>query len=195
MTGPLKPGDIEQLGDIGYFICTGWLGAPLAEETRQAAHALEGFSPAKLGRGADRQARPELRGDELRWLTRAEAPAGLLAALETLRDELNSSAFLGLERLELQCARYLEPGALYAPHRDSFRGQRGRRVTCIYYLNEGWTPAHGGRLRLHVSPAPVEIDPCLDTLVVFLSERVEHEVSASFAARWALTAWFSGPEV
>ena len=65
-------------------------------------------------------------------------------------------------------------------------------MTFIYYLNDAWLPAHGGCLRLHVSPEPVDVPPRLNSLVVFLSEQVEHEVLSSFADRWALTAWWSG---
>jgi len=36
------------------------------------------------------------------------------------------------------------------------------------------------------------VEPTLDRLVVFLSERIEHEVLPSQAPRLALTAWFYG---
>ena len=64
-------------------------------------------------------------------------------------------------------------------------------VTAIYYLNEGWTPSDGGVLRLHIADGQlVEGQPILDRLVIFLSDRVEHEVLPAHAERLAITAWY-----
>jgi SM-20-related protein len=38
----------------------------------------------------------------------------------------------------------------------------------------------------------VDVEPSLDRLVVFLSERIDHEVLPAFAPRLALTAWYYG---
>ncbi|HET9450694.1 MAG TPA: 2OG-Fe(II) oxygenase, partial [Aggregicoccus sp.] len=66
----------------------------------------------------------------------------------------------------------------------------------IWYANPDWAPAHGGVLRLYPEgEAPVDVEPVLDRLVVFLSERVEHEVLPVSAPRLALTAWFYGRSV
>ena len=195
MNPPLTTLEVERLGTDGYFVRNDWLEVASARTARDALHALTGFAPARVGRGGDRGLHPEVRGDELCWLSREDAPAGLqpvLRAFDALKDALNRDAYLGLAGLELQAARYLEAGAHYERHRDGFRGRPGRRVTFLYYLNEGWLPAHGGCLRLHVPPVAVDVPPRLNSLVVFLSDRVEHEVLASFAPRWALTAWWSG---
>jgi SM-20-related protein len=37
---------------------------------------------------------------------------------------------------------------------------------------------------------PVDVEPILDRLLVFLSERVEHEVLPTRVPRRAVTAWF-----
>jgi SM-20-related protein len=71
-------------------------------------------------------------------------------------------------------------------------------VTAIYYANPAWRPADGGALRLYADPSvdsgaavePVDVAPILDRLLVFLSERVEHEVLPTQAPRRAITAWF-----
>jgi SM-20-related protein len=76
-------------------------------------------------------------------------------------------------------------------------------VTAIYYVNPGWRPEDGGALRLHAqgtdgadatdaatSAEAVDLAPLLDRLIVFLSERVEHEVLPTKSTRWAVTAWF-----
>ena len=74
-------------------------------------------------------------------------------------------------------------------HRDAFPGGDNRRVTAILYLNPDWQPEHGGQLRLHLDP-PRDVEPFSERLVVFLSDRVEHEVLPAFADRWAITAWY-----
>ncbi|MGH7266931.1 MAG: 2OG-Fe(II) oxygenase, partial [Candidatus Rokuibacteriota bacterium] len=108
---------------------------------------------------------------------------------------LRHEARLAVGRAELQVARYPGGGTRYTRHRDAFRDAAGprRRVTAIVYLNPGWTPADGGCLRLHLADGPRDVAPRLDRLVVFLSERVEHEVLPAHAPRWAVTAWYYGP--
>ena len=98
----------------------------------------------------------------------------------------------GSAGFDLQLAHYPGGGERYVRHRDAFQGQSNRRVTAIYYANLDWRPEHGGLLRLHLEEGTQDVEPTLDRLVVFLSERVEHEVLPSHAPRLALTAWFYG---
>jgi len=191
--------ELELLRSEGAFVRTAWLPARVAEEAASACRQVQGFEAAGVGRGADRRMERTIRGDKRVWIDPAAPPPGLapvVEALEAVREHLNREAMLGLSRTELQLARYPGEGARYQRHRDSFRGQQGRRVTAIFYLNPGWQPAHGGSLRLHPEGRPpIEVAPLLNTLLVFLSEEVEHEVLPSFAARYALTAWWSGSQL
>jgi SM-20-related protein len=182
----LKAGDenVERLGTHGWFLRDGFAGRTLALEALQLAQA-QPLKPAGVQRSAVRDA--SIRSDETAWVD--DSP--LRPRFEALRLELNRAAYLGLTRFDLQLARY-RPGARYVRHRDAFPGRDNRRVTAIAYLNDGWQPAHGGQLRLHVEP-PLDVEPVLDRLVVFLSERIEHEVLPAHAPRWAMTAWYYGP--
>lgn len=56
-------------------------------------------------------------------------------------------------------------------------------------MNPAWRTEDGGQLRLF-RPEPREVEPVADRLVVFLSERLEHEVLEIHADRFAATAWF-----
>ncbi|HLE44005.1 MAG TPA: 2OG-Fe(II) oxygenase [Methylomirabilota bacterium] len=47
-------------------------------------------------------------------------------------------------------------------------------------------------MRLHLPEGPLDVAPVLDRLVVFLSERLDHEVLPTLAPRRAVTAWFYG---
>jgi SM-20-related protein len=187
----LEDDDIAALGDGGFVMRDGLLGAERALAAARAAAALPGFRPASVGRS--RHHDPETRGDALCWLDAPTPPlVPLLDAFAALRDELNASAWLGLGDFEVQVARYDAGGARYARHRDAFVGRQSRIVTAIYYLNPGWAPEQGGALRLHLPAGPTDVAPLLDRLVVFLSDRVEHEVLPVHAPRLAITAWYRG---
>ncbi|KAI9915698.1 hypothetical protein PsorP6_008044 [Peronosclerospora sorghi] len=73
-----------------------------------------------------------------------------------------------------------------------------RLVTCVYYLNDRWEPEHGGHLRVHLKRSKLlpachwDVAPRLDTLVVFRSLDVEHEVLPTYRERKALTIWYYG---
>ena len=95
-------------------------------------------------------------------------------------------------------------GSRYTWHADnpvhqqgSTKKGNGRVLTCIYYLNQDWSEEDGGALRLLRPPGPpiigrprsdaaqppqtpseiiAEIVPKLDTLVMFWSDLIPHEV-------------------
>ncbi len=183
------------LGERGWFRREAFMGRAAATEVARAARdwAAGGrLRPAGMGRGGDHHLGPDERGDEIGWLAPdAPAPLGsLFSTFAALQDALNEAAWLGLRRFELQLARYPSGGSRYTRHRDAFMGDDNRRLTAILYLNEGWEPAHGGLLRLHLETGPVDVSPRLDTLMVFLSEKIEHEVLPSHHERLAVTAWY-----
>ncbi len=186
------PFDVAQLGSQGFFVVEQFLDLTFVDRLFVEVRAMQGaLQRAGVRRGGDHRLDDQVRGDRIGWVD--EGAPGALGELrgrfEALRDELNREAYLGLRRVELQIGWYA-PGAQYVRHRDAFPGDDNRRLTAIVYLNRGWTPADGGVLRLHVEP-PVDVPPAAGTLVVFLSERVEHEVLPAHADRFALTAWFA----
>lgn len=197
---PLSLGDeeIQSLGERGWFTRASFLG----EEAARAIHAevkarVEAglLRPAGIRRGADHTLDRATRGDFITWVTPEEqGPAirQLREAYVALGEALSAEAYLGLGRFDLQLGWYPGGGERYARHFDAFPGQSNRRVTALYYLNPDWTPAQGGLLRLFPEGGPVEVEPTLDRLVVFLSERIEHEVLPAYGPRLALTAWYYG---
>jgi SM-20-related protein len=197
---PLSNAEVQALGERGWFLRDGVLGRDAAvgiHEHVEAIAAAGRLRPAGLGRGAGYRVDHAVRGDAISWVDpTAVAPelAELWAAFLALRDALNRQAYLALDRMEVQIARYPGGGAAYDRHRDAFApspgGRPSRRVTAIYYANPAWTPEAGGLLRLHASDGPVDVAPILDRLLVFLSERVEHEVLPARAPRCAMTAWY-----
>jgi SM-20-related protein len=192
----LTDGEIEALGSGGLVVQDGFLGGALAAAVRAEALrwvAEQKLRPAAVSRGAERQVQTTIRADAMTWIEpQAEGPfAAAWERFDRLREALNEAAYLGLRRFDLQLAHYPPSGAFYARHWDAFRGDDNRRLTAIVYLNPGWNVADGGLLRAFVPSGPVEVAPELDRLVLFLSERVEHEVLPTSAPRLALTAWYS----
>jgi SM-20-related protein len=196
----LTDAEIRALGDRGWFLRDGVLGRPAALGVHDRVEALAAagrLRPAGLSRGAGYRVDRPVRGDAILWIDPTDIPleiAGLWAVFLALRDALNRQAYQGLDRTEVQIARYPGDGAAYDRHRDAFPvlpgGRPNRRVTAIYYANPAWCPQDGGALRLHGDDGPIDVAPILDRLLVFLSERVEHEVLPAATPRRAVTAWF-----
>lgn len=170
----------------------GPLVAALAHEAQQRDAAGE-FHRAAIGRGASRAERSDIRGDRVAWLDEhalSPTECALWAALDTLRVVLNRRAFLGLFSLEAHYALY-PPGTFYARHRDRFRDDDARVLSWVLYLNDGWTAADGGALRLHIDArAARDVWPEGGTLVCFLSDCVEHEVRPATRTRLSIAGWF-----
>ncbi|MDC0710250.1 2OG-Fe(II) oxygenase [Stigmatella sp. ncwal1] len=196
----LRDEDIEALGTQGFFIRTACLGEQQARAVHaeaQARAATGALRPAGIRRGADRSEDAAVRGDFIAWLSPEPGSAlgGLWEAFASLGEALSAGAYLGLGRFDVQLAHYPGGGTRYVRHRDAFPGQSNRRLTAIYYANPDWKPEQGGQLRLYLEAGTLEVAPALDTLVVFLSERLEHEVLPTHAPRLALTAWYYGRDV
>ena len=186
--------EVAALGAGGWILRDGALG-PAATSVAAAIAALDPtLAPAQVGRGAERQAAPTVRGDHTRWIDPHAPPPGLaplMACFHAVRDAVNAAAWLGLDRMDVQLAAY-PAGAAYDRHLDAFRGRGSRRLTAIWYANPGWTDEDGGALALWRGEAADTLSPTLDRLVIFLSDRVPHAVQPARKVRRAATAWFHG---
>jgi SM-20-related protein len=173
------------------FLPASTIGA-LGADARQR-DAAGGFHAAGIGRDAHRVERSTIRGDRISWLDEADAPPAAQAAwqaLSNLRLALNATLFLGLFTFEGHYAIYPR-GAFYRPHRDRFRDDDARVLSCVLYLNQDWSPNDGGLLRIHIDGSKRrDVFPIGGTLVCFLSERFLHEVLPATRERLALTGWF-----
>jgi SM-20-related protein len=190
---------IDALADQGWAVLPSFLDAPQARAlaAESMASLQEGlFRQAGVGRGTDLQVRADVRNDQVLWLndeTTSPAIRHWLDTVEQLRLALNERLFLGLFEYEGHFAHY-PPGGFYKPHLDRHRDTDARLVTLILYLNDPWTPAAGGQLRLWTTPGkatgPCEIiDPQLGTLVCFLAGDYWHEVLPAHQPRLSITGW------
>lgn len=188
----------QSLAAVGWCLTDNFLPAALVTELRLEALALREagrFHRAGTGRGQELQVRAEIRGDEVLWLDPAQAsPAqqAYLGRIEELRLALNGALYLGLFDFEGHLAVY-PPGSFYRRHLDCFRGVEARTVTCVLYLNEAWSAADGGQLRLYADPANphlgTDILPIGGRLVTFLSADLPHEVLPGGRERMSVTGW------
>jgi SM-20-related protein len=180
----LPDDELRALAERGWFIRDGFL--PHAEALQAHAFAaglVETLRPA--GVGPEGFLDPTIRGDFTGFID--DSP--VRGAFEHLMAQLNASVGLELDNFQTQLGYYPGNGALYVKHIDALPKKNLRRVTALLYLNPDWKPEHGGHLRLHLDPE-LDVEPKLNRLVVFLSERIFHEVRPAFAPRLTLTAWF-----
>ena len=187
---------VAGIAERGYAVVDGALDAKVVDGLRAHALALEAagqLSPAGVGRGLARTERADIRGDRIAWLDNAQPAPPEIAAhalFEAVRISCNRELALGLFELEAHYALY-PPGSAYARHRDRFRDDDARVLSCVLYLNEGWRAENGGALRVYLHDARcLDVVPHGGTLVAFLSDRFDHEVLASTRPRLALTGWF-----
>lgn len=188
-------GIVAALAAEGIAVRDGFLTPALTSALIECAHqhrARGAFEAARIGGERSLQRRADIRGDSTCWiLPPLLAPEQtLLEQLEHLRLELNREATLGLFELELHYAWY-PPGAGYARHVDQPQGRGRRQVSVVLYLNEGWTSAVGGQLRLFdAAGGHRDIDPVGGRLVCFLTPGREHEVLPTTHDRLSISGWF-----
>jgi SM-20-related protein len=148
------------------------------------------FTPAMVGKGQSRQRNENIRGDHTFWIDPINPPTEFLPVmnvLEELKTNLNREIFLGAKEYECHLA-YYSPGSFYQKHVDRFENDSSRDLSFIFYLHESWQSGDGGELVLH-GDNDVKINPVPGSLMVFLSENLEHEVLPAKIERRSFTGW------
>ncbi|KAJ8577261.1 hypothetical protein ON010_g1954 [Phytophthora cinnamomi] len=186
----------------GFVLKEGFLGRQSALSVRDALTELaqsEAFHEAKVvagGRGKGRESCSSASSQTTGGGTGARTQEGVAGA--------------GFAQCGADTVRYLRDGARFVKHLETYsNAQRDERsamskdglvrlVTRVYYLHDEREPDHGGELRVHLEnskhlPASHwEFPPKLDTLMVFRSLDVEHEVLQTYRERKAVTIWYYG---
>lgn len=183
---------LETLAKKGFVVCPNTLSPQVTQLLRKRAqreHQEGTFRPARIGQGAMKQEKQQLRNDHIRWIENWQADdlKATHAQLEDLHTQLRQFLFLPIKRFESHLA-YYEPGSFYVRHRDRHRYHPSRLITAVLYLNT-LSPEDGGELCLYTEEGEVRITPQEGQLCLFLSE-TEHEVLPTQAPRWTLTTWF-----
>ena len=187
---------VAGIAECGHAVVRDVLPAAIVANLRERVSALDAagaMTQAGVGRGGARSVHPGVRGDRIAWLGQRPHGAAEIAAFalfEQLRTACNRELTLGLFEFEGHYALY-PPGASYARHRDRFRDDDARVLSCVLYLNADWRRDDGGALRLHFDDGGTfDVAPDGGTLVAFLADAFEHEVLPGRRPRAALTGWF-----
>lgn len=145
---------------------------------------------SRAGIGLEKEVSSSIRGDFIYWLDQQRDTE--LVHFFSLADEMvshfNRLCYLSLGGYEFHLA-YYPAGSFYKKHIDQFRGRGNRLITLIIYLNENWTPANGGQLRIFCNGEKKVIDPVARRCVLFRSEVLPHEVLLTQVPRYSLTGW------
>ncbi|NHQ87994.1 2OG-Fe(II) oxygenase [Iodobacter sp. HSC-16F04] len=183
---------LDDLAEHGFTIVPQFLDS---NEVQILASAMQErrdlFHKAGIGRKEGHIVQEQIRGDNICWIDANDPIAArALSQLDELKQSLNAALYLGLDELECHFAAY-PVGSFYARHLDQHRGEDSRVVTVVLYLNPEWTEQDGGELRLYLDEhRHLDILPQGGKLVIFLSNRFEHEVLISQRERLSLTGWF-----
>lgn len=191
---------LDELAQKSWTVQNNWLttkeGAQLLAYA-QAAHAKGQFKSAGIGKAASLA--QQVRGDQIFWLDPQDSPLCAIVdqKLRQLQQMLNETLYLGLGRYEAHFAVY-PPGSFYQRHLDQSPQKSAvsqeRVLSFVLYLNENWDTADGGELVIYDPDHPDQvwqkISPEMGRWVLFLSEKISHEVRVAERERWSLTAWF-----
>ena len=169
---------VDALSKTGYCILREGLPPSLSEGLLASALEREDYRAAGVGRNEGRVLDAKVRGDELVWIEGDNEPELAWAdMMSALQQYLNRTLYLGLFSFESHFAHYI-PGAYYEKHRDAFKGQSNRIVSCVTYLNSEWRSSWGGELVIYSDDGNTlaKVLPERGTVVLFLSEEFPHEV-------------------
>lgn len=196
---------LDAFAEHGYVIVDGFMTAEitalLAQEAISRFHNQE-MASARTGKQT--LLNQAIRGDHIDWLEETDdnlAIQAYFARMHQLQQLFNEQLFMGLQSLETHLAVY-PVGTAYQKHVDQFQTNHStqtntRQVSSILYLNQDWSPAHGGELRLYLDEPQIldqqqwlDVLPVAGRLVLFLSAKFWHEVRPATRERISLTGWF-----
>lgn len=183
------------LVEHGYAVLPGYFSPDLTAALLADLQHLKDqghFRRAGTGRHEKNQVDTIIRNDETLWLDKAgAAQTAYLDHMEELRQSLNQSLYLGLSSFESHYAQYAA-GGFYKKHLDSLHGARNRIISSVTYLTPDWTDHDAGHLVLYDADdrETKRILPCAGTLVLFLSEKIPHEVLPPARPRSSIAGWY-----
>jgi SM-20-related protein len=154
------------------------------------------FKKAAIGKSGQQHIAEGIRGDFIQWIDESKINASsiehYLKIIESLRQYINQTLYLGLQSSEVHLTMY-PAQTFYKRHLDQHRGGK-RKLSFITYLNRNWKVEEGGQLRIYHSNNQgneiyTDFLPEAGRLVCFLSEEIEHEVLLSYRERFSITGW------
>lgn len=182
---------LDAIAEQGWYVWDDFLSLEQVQSLRECVP--QDWYRARIGRNDDLLQAKTIRSDRIQWLNpdMGQPVQDYLTRMEQIRCEVNRDFFMGLFEYESHFAQY-QVGDFYKKHLDAFRGQENRKLTTVFYLNENWTEADGGELKIYDMDDQLidTVAPVAGRLVVFLSENFPHEVLPAKAERMSIAGWF-----
>lgn len=190
---------INNLLKDGYSISENFFSSTEVETLRQSLlnkHEENTFKKAAIGNKFDEIIVKSIRGDIILWMDETKADTFELPffnKINHLINYLNKTCFLGILYKEFHYALYPE-GTFYKRHIDTFQNDDRRKLSFVCYLNEdGWLAENGGELVLYLDKNGQEVEktiyPFPGRVVIFESQKIEHEVKPVKTERLSITGW------
>ena len=184
----------DGLAEMGYAVVDNFLNSHEVDgilQTDEFKDSKLHFKKAGIGKHHDKQINEGIRGDFIKWIDPAVAPAAITSYFIRLRKiilHVNQSLFLSLKDAEVHLTVY-PIGSFYKRHLDQFKSDGNRKLSIICYLNADWEEEQGGQLRMYLPTETLDVFPLSGRLVCFRSDQIEHEVLPATRERLSLTGW------
>jgi SM-20-related protein len=184
----------DGLAEQGYAVVDQFLSQQEVDDILQLpdfASVQHSFKKAGIGKNQSLQIQEAIRGDYIQWLDKKTSPESAkvyLNRLQELIQFLNQALFLSLKDFEAHFTMY-PVGSFYKRHLDQFKHDDHRRLSVICYLNNDWKEEHGGQLRIYLPDGSKEFLPLAGRLIIFRSDKLEHEVLPATRERLSITGW------
>ncbi|XP_015791015.1 egl nine homolog 1 [Tetranychus urticae] len=205
---------VNDMNCYGICVIDNFLGEAQCSSILNEVKSLYGygiFQEGQLVRKVNRTRTPSqvIRSDKIVWVDGGEPQCVnigfLIQTLDAILFKCNTMENNGIfsryqinNRTKAMIACYPGNGTRYVKHVDNPNGD-GRRITSIYYLNQGWDlQRDGGLLRMYPTCYEnhvADIAPLFDRVLFFWSDRRNpHEVQPAFSTRFAITVWYFDDE-
>ncbi|MGS2725798.1 2OG-Fe(II) oxygenase [Psychroserpens sp. BH13MA-6] len=196
---PLYEQIIFDIGSKGFSIAEGFFTNETIVALRDALvlkHEANRFKKAAIGNHLNETVEKSIRGDKILWIDEQQANTTECLFFEQINhfvQYLNRTCFMGIMYKEFHYALY-PTGTFYKRHIDTFMNDDRRKLSFVCYLNdEDWQPENGGELVLYLNDDGIEIPktiyPFPGRVVIFESQRIEHEVKPVRTERLSITGW------
>src|SRR5690625_557597 len=151
---------------------------------------------AGIGKSGEFKLDSSVRGDLIYWLDHDKDQQLLpfFELMDELIDAFRKYCFLSLSGSEFHIAKY-PAGSYYKRHLDQFNNRSIRMITVLLYLNENWKKGDGGELRIFGKGEDILVEPIARRLLLFKSDKIEHEVLTTEVPRYCLTGWLLRKQV
>jgi len=203
---PVSLGHAEELWNEGFTIIDDFLTVDRARHLREEVvqFARSGRMPEhRFQFGSSRFVKPhvfeaDLHDDnmqsELPQTAELLFDEGLVKRLNALLPELHLVP--GPKGKSLKVQHNAGGGGCFPCHYDNPGKPNHRAITCVVYLNPGWSEGDGGEIVLSPFLQPeVVVPPLMGRAVLFRSDLMLHRVRPAARERFCFTIWLDGKAV